>query len=208
MLNRHPEYQYLDLLQQVLEHGDRRIDRTGVGTLSIFGAMARFDVSDSRADPDNEAGVLENRDQGDAVVFDGKTNIQDLLKENVRIWTDWPLARYRKETGETSAGGIRKRIVQDEPSPRAGAISGQSMASNGVAGRGRTAVNSIRSPASSTLSKTTRPAGASCSMAGTSPKSIRWRCPLPYGLSVSRLQGSAVVPLAPAQRGRPARKPF
>ena len=45
MSNRHPEYQYLDLLQQVLERGDRRVDRTGVGTLSIFGAMTRFDVS-------------------------------------------------------------------------------------------------------------------------------------------------------------------
>ena len=47
MLNRHPEYQYLELLKLVLEQGDRRIDRTGVGTLSIFGAMTRFDVSAS-----------------------------------------------------------------------------------------------------------------------------------------------------------------
>src|SRR4051812_47982678 len=42
---RHPEYQYLDLMSHLLESGDRRIDRTGVGTLSTFGALLRFDLS-------------------------------------------------------------------------------------------------------------------------------------------------------------------
>ncbi len=43
---RHPETQYLDLPVQILEHGDRRVDRTGVGALSIFGALARFNLAD------------------------------------------------------------------------------------------------------------------------------------------------------------------
>ena len=38
--------QYLDLLSHVLEHGNRREDRTGTGTLSIFGWQMRFDLSD------------------------------------------------------------------------------------------------------------------------------------------------------------------
>ena len=41
---RHPEQQYLDLMDAILTNGDRRIDRTGVGTLSIFGAIPFTDA--------------------------------------------------------------------------------------------------------------------------------------------------------------------
>lgn len=41
----HGEQQYLDLLQEVLEHGDDRVDRTGVGTRALFGKTLRFDLS-------------------------------------------------------------------------------------------------------------------------------------------------------------------
>lgn len=41
----HPEKQYLDLVEKVLNEGTQRTDRTGVGTLSIFGAQMRFDLS-------------------------------------------------------------------------------------------------------------------------------------------------------------------
>lgn len=43
---KHPEQQYLDLLRDILEHGDKRIDRTGVGTLAVFGRELRFRMSD------------------------------------------------------------------------------------------------------------------------------------------------------------------
>src|ERR1700712_4432023 len=46
---RDPEYQYLDLVEAVLARGDRRIDRTGVGTSALFGALLRFDLSEGRA---------------------------------------------------------------------------------------------------------------------------------------------------------------
>ena len=115
MLNRHPEYQYLDLLKQVLEQGDRRIDRTGVGALSIFGAMTRFDVGACTPILTTKRVFWKTAVKEMLWFLTGKTNIQPLLKENVRIWSDWPLAHYRKETGEDISQAIfEMRIVEDD----------------------------------------------------------------------------------------------
>jgi thymidylate synthase len=96
----HPERQYLDLLADVLARGDKRVDRTGVGTLSIFGAMARFDAG-ARFPALTTKRVYWKLAIKEMLWFlAGGTNIRPLLRENVRIWSDWPLARYRKETGE------------------------------------------------------------------------------------------------------------
>jgi thymidylate synthase len=115
MLNRHPEYQYLDLLKQVLEQGDRRIDRTGVGALSVFGAMTRFDLSAGAPILTTKRVYWKTAVKEMLWFLTGGTNIQPLLKDNVRIWTDWPLARYRKETGEqVSQEDFEARIVEDD----------------------------------------------------------------------------------------------
>ena len=113
---RHPEEQYLDLLGQVLDRGDRRIDRTGVGTLSLFGAMARFDLSDGTVPILTTKRVYWKTAVKEMLWFlRGGTNIQPLLKDNVRIWTDWPLAAYRRETGETiDQETFERRIVEDD----------------------------------------------------------------------------------------------
>jgi len=42
----HPEYEYLNALKNILENGDQRPDRTGVGTTSIFGLQMRFDLTE------------------------------------------------------------------------------------------------------------------------------------------------------------------
>ena len=99
-MTRHPEFQYLDLMTRLLENGDRRIDRTGVGTLATFGAMMRFDLSDGTFPVYTTKRVYWKTAVKEMLWFlTGQTNIRSLLRENVRIWSDWPLARYRKETG-------------------------------------------------------------------------------------------------------------
>jgi len=113
---RHPEYQYLDLMEQVLERGDERIDRTGVGTRSIFGALLRFDLSDGIVPILTTKRVYWKTAIKEMLWFlTGGTNIRELLQDNVRIWTDWPLASYRKETGEDiSQEAFERRILEDD----------------------------------------------------------------------------------------------
>lgn len=113
---RHPEYQYLDLLEHLLERGDRRLDRTGVGTLSTFGATMRFDLSDGTFPVYTTKRVYWKTAVREMLWFlTGQTNIQSLLRENVRIWTDWPLDKYRKATGDSiSQDDFEARILEND----------------------------------------------------------------------------------------------
>jgi thymidylate synthase len=113
---RHPEYQYLDLIEHVLAKGDRRIDRTGVGTLSVFGAMMRFDLSDGTFPVYTTKRVFWKTAVKEMLWFlTGQTNIQSLLRDNVRIWTDWPLDKYRKATGDQmSQEAFEARVLEDD----------------------------------------------------------------------------------------------
>jgi thymidylate synthase len=116
MTIRHPEYQYLDLLAEVLEKGDERLERTGVGAKSLFGAMLRFDLSDGTVPILTTKRVFWKTAVKEMLWFlTGGTSLRELLEENVHIWTDWPLARYRKATGdEISLETFESRILEDE----------------------------------------------------------------------------------------------
>ena len=47
MANKHPEYQYLDLLQEILDHGSRKVDQgTGDASYSLFGKQIRFNLAE------------------------------------------------------------------------------------------------------------------------------------------------------------------
>jgi thymidylate synthase len=113
---RSPEFQYLELLEEILERGDQRLDRTGVGTKSIFGAMMRYDLSDGTIPIVTTKKVSWKTAIKEALWFlTGNTNIQPLVRENVGIWTDWPLATYRRESGESiTQKEFERRIVEDD----------------------------------------------------------------------------------------------
>lgn len=113
---RSAEYQYLDMLARILERGDPRVDRTGVGTLSSFGEMARFDLSAGIVPILTTKRVYWKTSIKEMLWFlTGGTNIRELLLQNVGIWTDWPLQRYRREVDPAiSQEAFEKRIVEDE----------------------------------------------------------------------------------------------
>lgn len=113
---RHPEWQYLDLMKRIWDEGDERRDRTGVGTRSLFGAQMRFDLSGDAVPLLTTKRVYWKTATREFLWFlSGATNIRPLCEQGVEIWTDWPLARYRRETGEAiSREDFSARIVTNE----------------------------------------------------------------------------------------------
>lgn len=103
-------------MAQLIESGDRRMDRTGVGTLSTFGAMMRFNLADGTIPVYTTKRVYWKTAIKEMLWFlTGQTNIRSLLRENVRIWSDWPLAKYRAETGSNiDQDEFEARILDDD----------------------------------------------------------------------------------------------
>lgn len=111
----HYEWQYLDLMRAIDERGDARMDRTGVGTKSIFGTQLRFDLSDGQVPLLTTKRVYWKTATREFLWFlTGETNIRPLCAQGVEIWTDWPHARFVRETGEAiSRADFSARIVAD-----------------------------------------------------------------------------------------------
>jgi thymidylate synthase len=112
----HPEQQYLDLMRRIWSEGSERVDRTGVGTRSVFGAMLRFDLAEGAMPLLTTKRVYWKTATRELLWFlTGETNIRPLVLQGVHIWDDWPHARYVRETGDAVAiEDFVQRIAGDE----------------------------------------------------------------------------------------------
>jgi thymidylate synthase len=112
----HYERQYLDLMRTIWEKGDERTDRTGVGTRSVFGAQLRFDLAGGAMPLLTTKRVYWKTATREMLWFlTGDTNIRPLVLQGVKIWNEWPHARYLRETGDDIAlDTFVQRIADDE----------------------------------------------------------------------------------------------
>lgn len=117
---KHQEYQYLDLLRETIEKGDRQVDQGhGKATFGVFGRQIRFDLSKGFPLLTTKRvywnGVLQEL----FWFISGQTNIRSLVQNDVHIWDDYPFRMYAERAKQGKVPEMSKeefvaKIKDDE----------------------------------------------------------------------------------------------
>ena len=106
--------QYLDLMKHIRDEGVKKEDRTGTGTVSVFGYQMRFDLEDSFPLLTTKKINLDSIIHELLWFISGDTNISYLVKNGVNIWNDWPYQSYLKQTHQEKDYPMHSKEWKDE----------------------------------------------------------------------------------------------
>ena len=108
--------QYIDLINTIMENGEDRLDRTGVGTRSVFGYQSRYNLLDGFPLLTTKKVHMRSIVEELLWFISGSTNIRPLVLKNVKIWNDWPYDIFKKSAdyNNESLDEFVEKIKDDE----------------------------------------------------------------------------------------------
>ena len=113
-MQHHEEQQYLDILKDVMENGYETVDRTGTGTLSLFGKKLEFDISGYKVPLLTTKKVFWKGVVTELLwIISGQTNIKYLTDQGVNIWNEWVLEKETDDKKEGNLGPVYGKQLRD-----------------------------------------------------------------------------------------------